>query len=75
MSEDNTRIIMDCPFCRKRLHVPLKYIGTKVGCRHCLQPFKVRDPAASQFNLSDSGLALLNRVDEVLGQAPPPPKD
>jgi hypothetical protein len=46
----------------------MSYVGNKVACRHCQHQFVVRDPASSQFVLSDSGLALLQRVDEVLEQ-------
>jgi hypothetical protein len=69
MSKD-TRIVQSCPSCKKRLHIRLKHVGKRVGCRHCLHRFKVRDPSSS-FSLSDSGMALLNRVDEVLEQANP----
>jgi hypothetical protein len=46
----------------------MAYIGHRVVCRHCKHQFVVRDPSSS-FALSDSGLALLHRVDEVLEQA------
>jgi hypothetical protein len=67
--DDETRIIQPCPSCKKRLHIRIAYIGKTVACKHCRQQFTVRDPASSQYVLSDSGLALLNRVDEMLEQA------
>jgi hypothetical protein len=65
---DDTRIVQPCPSCKKRLHIRLEYVGQRVACRHCRNQFVVRDPSSS-FVLSDSGIALLNRVDEVLEQA------
>jgi hypothetical protein len=65
---DDTRIVQPCPSCKKRLHIRLEYVGQRVACRHCRHQFVVRDPSSS-FVLSDSGIALLNRVDEVLEQA------
>jgi DNA-directed RNA polymerase subunit M/transcription elongation factor TFIIS len=65
---DDVRIVQPCPNCKQRLHIRMSYVGSKVACRHCQHQFTVRDPAASQFVLSDSGLALLHRVDEMLEQ-------
>jgi hypothetical protein len=65
---DDIRIVQPCPNCKQRLHIRISYVGSKVACRHCQHQFSVRDPASSQFVLSDSGLALLQRVDEMLEQ-------
>ena len=67
--EDETRIVQPCPSCKRKLHIRAAYVGRTVACKHCRQQFVVRDPSSSQFILSDSGLALLHRVDEVLEQA------
>ena len=65
---DDTRIVQPCPSCKQKLHIRMTYVGHRVECRHCKHQFTVRDPSSS-FVLSDSGLALLNRVDEMLGQS------
>lgn len=70
---DDTRIVQPCPSCKRRLHIRLMYVGQRVACRHCRHQFVVRDPSSS-FALSDSGIALLNRVDEMLEQAQHPPQ-
>ena len=66
---DDIRIVQPCPNCKQRLHIRMSYVGSKVACRHCQHQFIVRDPSSSQFVLSDSGLALLQRVDEMLEQS------
>lgn len=67
--DNETRIVQPCPSCKRKLHIRASYVGQTVQCKHCRQQFLVRDPSSSQLILSDSGLALLNRVDEVLEQA------
>ena len=71
---DDARIIQPCPACNQRLHIRMTYVNKRVACRHCRHQFTVRDPSSSQFFISDSGLALLQRIDEVLEQAQQGPK-
>jgi chromosome segregation ATPase len=35
-----------CPSCQKALRVRRQYIGQRVSCKYCNQPFKVTDPVA-----------------------------
>jgi hypothetical protein len=68
MSDDEARLVQRCPECKKKLHIRASYVGKRVACRHCRHQFVVVDPSSSGFILSDSGLALLDRVDEMLEQ-------
>jgi hypothetical protein len=63
---DEARVIQRCPGCKKKLHIRTSHVGKLVSCRHCRHQFVVNDPSSSGFILSDSGLALLDRVDEML---------
>ena len=72
---DDARIIQPCPACNQRLHIRMTYVNKRVGCRHCGHQFTVRDPSSSQFSISDSGLALLQRIDDMLEQAQGPKSD
>ena len=58
-----------CPACQKRLHIRISYVGKAVACRQCGHRFIARDPSSSPFAMSDSGLALLQRVDDLLEQS------
>lgn len=72
--EGDARIVQRCPACNERLHIRMAYVNKRVACRHCRHQFTVRDPSSSQFCISDSGLALLQRIDEVLEQAQQAPR-
>ena len=66
--DEEARIVQHCPECQKRLHIRISYVGKSVSCKQCRRQFIVRDPSTSPFLLSDSGLALLQRVDDLLEQ-------
>jgi hypothetical protein len=72
--DDDARLVQRCPACNERLHIRMAYVNKRVACRHCRHEFLVRDPSSSQFSISDSGLALLQRIDEMLEQAQQSPK-
>lgn len=57
--------VQSCPACGRSLQVRVDYLGKGVACQHCQANFvasqEQRVPAPSE-----SGLALLQRADELL---------
>lgn len=37
-----------CPNCRKGIKVPVEFVGKKVKCKNCEQPFAVKDPGGAK---------------------------
>ena len=56
----------DCPRCGRTLQVRAEYLGRSVVCRHCRGDFEASDPASVAEKMSDSGVPLLQRADELL---------
>lgn len=66
---NSTHFIQDCPTCGRKLQVRLVYLGKQVSCRHCHAQFLAIHPMSPAHRLSDSGLDLLRRADELLARA------
>jgi len=61
--------VQECPTCGRSLQVRVSYLGKNVVCQHCHGRFQAYDPAAGlppPESASDSGMALLQRADELL---------
>jgi hypothetical protein len=57
-----------CPTCGRSLRIRVVYLGRKLYCQHCHGAFT----AAESFDgtaASDSGIALLQRAEELLAMA------
>ncbi|HVX60717.1 MAG TPA: response regulator [Pirellulales bacterium] len=65
----STHYIQQCPTCGRSLRVRVEYLGRQVACLHCHGRFLACDPESPRASLSDSGLALLRRADELLGRS------
>ena len=62
-----TYFIQECPTCGRRLQVRVTYLGKHVACKHCQGQFVASDPENSPpATDEDSGVVLLDRVDELL---------
>ena len=64
-----THFVQQCPTCGRSLRVRVEYLGRQVACQHCHGRLLACDPESPQYSLSDSGLALLRRADELLSRA------
>ena len=63
--------VQNCPACGRSLQVKIAYLGKGVECQHCKAEFVASQQVASQqteeeVKASESGLALLDRADELL---------
>lgn len=65
----SSHFIQQCPKCGRSLRVRVEYLGRQVACQHCQGRFLACDPESPQHSLSDSGLSLLRRADELLNRA------
>ncbi|HEV7224571.1 MAG TPA: response regulator [Pirellulales bacterium] len=65
----STHYIQQCPTCGRSLRVRVEYLGRQVACMHCHGRFLAYDPESPRASLSDSGLDLLRRADELLNRA------
>jgi ribosomal protein L37AE/L43A len=61
-----TFFVLECPTCGRHLEVRVKYLGRIVACQHCRAQFEAFDPTSRAPRPSDSGIALLERVEELL---------
>ena len=61
-----TYYFQECPTCGRTLQVRVAYLGKRVICQHCSATFEAYDPESVAYPPSDSGLALLNRANELL---------
>ncbi|TWT98039.1 hypothetical protein Pla108_21940 [Botrimarina colliarenosi] len=57
--------VQPCPACGRNLQVRVDYLGKGIACQHCNASF-VAQQATRQPLPSESGLALLDRADELL---------
>lgn len=64
-----THFVQPCPTCGRSLRVRVEYLGRQVACQHCHGRFVACDPDSPHSSLSDSGLALLKRADELLNRS------
>ena len=65
MSSRATFFVQDCPTCGRKVRVCVEYLGMKIQCRHCRGTFVASDTEMDPSG-SNSRLALLQRVDELL---------
>ena len=57
--------VQSCPACGRSLQVRVDYLGKGVVCQHCRAPFVARQEEEPPLP-SESGLALMDRADELL---------
>ena len=57
--------VQPCPACGRNLQVRVDYLGQGIACQHCSASF-VAQQATRTPRASESGLALLDRADELL---------
>lgn len=57
--------VQPCPACGRSLQVRVVYLGKGITCQHCDATF-VAQQAVRTPRPSDSGIALLDRADELL---------
>ena len=58
-----------CPVCGRGLRIRIEYQGRRVKCRHCHGQFVACDPASGIDPPDDSGLALLQRAEQLISAA------
>ena len=57
------------PVCGRGLRIAVELLGQEVVCQHCRGQFLAASPADSAYSPSDSGLALLQRAEQLLATA------
>ncbi|MEO0531327.1 MAG: hypothetical protein AAF266_12250 [Planctomycetota bacterium] len=57
--------VQPCPACGRNLQVRVDYLGKGIACQHCQASF-VAQQVTKQPAPSESGLALVDRADELL---------
>lgn len=57
--------VQSCPACGRSLQVRVDYLGKGVACQHCHANFVAQQETRTP-SPSESGLALLDRADELL---------
>ena len=60
--------VQNCPACGRSLQVKIAYLGKGIECQHCKAEF-VASQQDECVKASESGLALLDRADELLKAA------
>lgn len=60
--------VQQCPACCRSVQVRVDYLGKGISCPHCRAEFVGREDQPEQVAASESGLALLDRADELLKQ-------
>ena len=63
---NTTYFLQECPTCGRDLRIRVAYLGKMVVCQHCKAKFEACDPSSAAYPPSDSGIALLQRADELL---------
>ena len=58
--------LQECPTCGRNLRIRVEYLGRKVICQHCNAQFEACDPASATYPPEESGIAILQRADELL---------
>ena len=62
----STYFIQACPTCGRKLRVRVAYLGKNVVCQHCQAEFEACDPDSGIHSPDSSGVALLDRANELL---------
>jgi len=62
----STFFVQECPTCGRNLQIRVQHMGKDVVCQHCRARFEACDPNSATYPSSNSGLALLHRVEELL---------
>lgn len=57
--------VQPCPACGRNLQVRVDYLGKGIACQHCQASFVAQQATRTPLP-SESGLALLDRADELL---------
>lgn len=57
--------VQPCPACGRSLQVRVDYLGKAVACQHCQASFVAQQKTEAP-RASESGVALLDRADELL---------
>ncbi len=57
--------VQPCPACGRSLQVRVDYLGKGIACQHCQASFVAQQETRTP-SPSESGLALLDRADELL---------
>jgi len=57
--------VQPCPACGRSLQVRVDHLGKGIACQHCQASFVAQQPVRTP-RPSESGLALLDRADELL---------
>ena len=65
----STYYFQECPTCGRSLQVRVEYLGKTVVCQHCQGRFEAMDPENAAFSPSASGLALMQKADQLLNSA------
>ncbi len=66
-----THFNQECPTCGRSLRIRVEYQGKRVLCKHCQGEFEACDPASPAYPPSDSGIALMQRAEDLLSTADP----
>ena len=56
----------ECPTCGRTLKIRVAYLGKHVVCQHCQGQFVACDPASAAYPPEDSGIAVLQRANQLL---------
>lgn len=57
--------VQPCPACGRSLQVRVDYLGKGISCQHCEATFVAQQQTRTP-RPSESGIALLDRADELL---------
>lgn len=57
--------VQPCPACGRSLQVRVDYLGKGISCQHCEATFVAQQQTRAP-RPSESGIALLDRADELL---------
>ncbi|MEO1498317.1 MAG: hypothetical protein AAFV43_14330 [Planctomycetota bacterium] len=60
--------VQQCPACCRSVQVRVDYLGKGISCPHCHAEFVGSEDKPDDAAASESGLALLDRADELLKQ-------
>ena len=63
---NSTYFMQECPTCGRELRIRVAYLGKFVVCQHCKSRFEACDPGSASYPPDQSGIALLQRADELL---------
>ena len=58
--------MQECPTCGRNLRIRVVYLGKKVVCQHCKSKFRAYDASNGDGPPDDSGIAVLDRADQLL---------